>query len=304
MTHQRYPLSRRKLLGGLGAVGLASAGAGLGTSAYFNDTESFDNNSIQAGELDLRLDWRGQYNDRDILGLDPDDIVSDGVGLYQRHEGVADGTASIIMALDDLAPGDKALVEIGFVLDNNPSRLWMRSVLRDDLENGYTEPEEQIDTSPGPATDANFTGRGLDGDFLDEGLPDGRGELGSELEVHISHSDGAYSATYDLNSGPAPDIDVSGVGFLGSRGDVAFGSAAKALGIDLAGGVPLFRDPNTFDDVFEAAPTTPGPNNARLAFEFELPTSIENNVQTDSLVFEIDFAAGQSRHDEVNANPF
>ena len=54
-------LTRRKLLGGLGAVGVASVGAGLGTSAYFSDTESFVNNSLTAGTLDLKLDYKATY---------------------------------------------------------------------------------------------------------------------------------------------------------------------------------------------------------------------------------------------------
>ncbi|WP_080509974.1 SipW-dependent-type signal peptide-containing protein [Halorubrum saccharovorum] len=46
-------LSRRRLLGGLGAIGLASAGAGLGTTAYFSDEETLANNDLTAGTLDL-----------------------------------------------------------------------------------------------------------------------------------------------------------------------------------------------------------------------------------------------------------
>ena len=58
---QLINLTRRKMLAGLGAVGLASAGAGLGTSAYFSDTERLDGNSLVAGELDLLVDWQQHY---------------------------------------------------------------------------------------------------------------------------------------------------------------------------------------------------------------------------------------------------
>jgi predicted ribosomally synthesized peptide with SipW-like signal peptide len=58
---QLYNLSRRKVLAGLGAVGVASAGAGLGTSAFFSDREAFTNNSLVAGELDLLVDWQQHY---------------------------------------------------------------------------------------------------------------------------------------------------------------------------------------------------------------------------------------------------
>ena len=59
---QLYNLSRRKVLAGLGAVGLASAGAGLGTSAFFSDEESFESNTLTAGTLDLLVDWQQTYD--------------------------------------------------------------------------------------------------------------------------------------------------------------------------------------------------------------------------------------------------
>jgi Ca-activated chloride channel family protein len=54
-------LTRRQMLAGVGAVGLASAGAGLGTSALFSDREEFQNNQFVAGELDLKVDWQQRY---------------------------------------------------------------------------------------------------------------------------------------------------------------------------------------------------------------------------------------------------
>ena len=54
-------LTRRKMLAGHGTVGLASAGAVLGTSAYFSDREEFSNNCLTAGPLDLKLDYNATY---------------------------------------------------------------------------------------------------------------------------------------------------------------------------------------------------------------------------------------------------
>jgi len=68
-------LSRRKMLAGLGAIGVASAGAGLGTTAYFNDTESFDGNTLTAGQLDLLVDWQQTYDfgeGRQFVSAHPD----------------------------------------------------------------------------------------------------------------------------------------------------------------------------------------------------------------------------------------
>jgi predicted ribosomally synthesized peptide with SipW-like signal peptide len=60
-SDNHFRISRRKVLAGLGTIGIASAGAGLGTSAYFSDQETFENNSITAGTLDMLVDWEEHY---------------------------------------------------------------------------------------------------------------------------------------------------------------------------------------------------------------------------------------------------
>lgn len=65
-------LSRRRVLGGLGGIGIASTGAGLGTTAFFRDSESFDDNTIDAGAVELRMDWQHSYY-RGLDGQDPED---------------------------------------------------------------------------------------------------------------------------------------------------------------------------------------------------------------------------------------
>lgn len=56
-------LSRRRALSALGVAGVASAGAGLGTSAYFSDQETYEGNQLVAGSLDLKVDWEEHYSD-------------------------------------------------------------------------------------------------------------------------------------------------------------------------------------------------------------------------------------------------
>ncbi|WP_439026461.1 choice-of-anchor W domain-containing protein [Haloarchaeobius sp. DT45] len=53
-------LSRRQVLAGLGTIGVASAGAGLGTTAFFSDTEELEG-WYEAGRVDLLLDYRTTY---------------------------------------------------------------------------------------------------------------------------------------------------------------------------------------------------------------------------------------------------
>jgi len=83
-------LSRRKILAGMGAVGAAGAGAGIGTSALFNDTEQFANNEVMAGQLDLKMDWEEHYSFPQIYDDFGDPTVEDGTPLDVIREDPAD----------------------------------------------------------------------------------------------------------------------------------------------------------------------------------------------------------------------
>ncbi|WP_435117893.1 SipW-dependent-type signal peptide-containing protein [Halolamina sp. C58] len=52
-----YRLSRRNVHVGVDSVGLASAGASLGTTAFLSETETFEENTITAKAMDARRDW-------------------------------------------------------------------------------------------------------------------------------------------------------------------------------------------------------------------------------------------------------
>jgi len=88
MTEQ-FDISRRKALAALGTIGVASAGAGLGTSAYFSDQETFDNNQLTAGTLDLGVGYSAHYSDWS-------DDEGEGVPNVRMYPG--DGTGGV----DDL----------------------------------------------------------------------------------------------------------------------------------------------------------------------------------------------------------
>ncbi|WP_435358159.1 hypothetical protein [Haloarchaeobius sp. DFWS5] len=73
-TKNSTKLSRRQVLAGLGTIGVASAGAGLGTTAFFSDTERLQG-WYEAGRVDLILDYRSTYNpwERYDLQMVPED---------------------------------------------------------------------------------------------------------------------------------------------------------------------------------------------------------------------------------------
>ncbi|WP_206662536.1 SipW-dependent-type signal peptide-containing protein [Halorubrum sp. BOL3-1] len=129
-------LSRRKILAGMGAVGAAGAGAGLGTSALFNDTERFENNQLTAGQLDLKMDWEEHYsfpqiyddfddptveggNDLDVIREDPADVSGINEDNYTGlpvPETDAEGRDPVVWARnnDDPTGTDESSLELYF----------------------------------------------------------------------------------------------------------------------------------------------------------------------------------------------
>jgi predicted ribosomally synthesized peptide with SipW-like signal peptide len=172
----KFELSRRKVLGGLGAIGLASAGAGLGTSAYFSDTESFLNNTLTAGSLDLKLDYKSTYvggpgrlsqidalyPDFDVEEIDPGVYLTGEVpdvgdfswpeevqerDLCDPEMNLVNGDEVPVFNLEDVKPGDAGEVTISLHICDNPSWVWMYGNLTEDAENGINEPESEVDES-------------------------------------------------------------------------------------------------------------------------------------------------------------
>ena len=208
-----FETSRRQVLAGLGAVGLASAGAGLGTTAYFSDTESFQGNSLQAGRLDLMLDYKASYdgpNGPELIGQAPTEqqLIDqygeqatdfDGPLTWEQRadlgfscdtNGLINGEAMPVFDLDDVKPGDYGEVTMSFHICDNPAHVFFRANVLDDLENGITEPEGQAELEDG--TDA--------------------GELADSIDVRMWYDEDC-SNTYDENTGSADVLivqDISG----------------------------------------------------------------------------------------------
>ena len=166
---QLIDLTRRKLLIGAGAIGLASASAGLGTSALFSDRESFENNVIAAGTLDLLVHYDSMYNGAPAENLAP------------NPSGTVDGEPGLFYTLDDVKPGDSGWFQFCFELNTNPAYLWVCTEQTADAENGQNEPELEAE---GEDTD-------------------GLGELDDEIvvDVYYAAEDGTPIPGGELASG-------------------------------------------------------------------------------------------------------
>jgi predicted ribosomally synthesized peptide with SipW-like signal peptide len=216
--NQLYNLSRRKLLAGLGTVGLASAGAGLGTSAFFSDREAFEDNRLTAGTLDLKLDYKATYlggpgrlDAVTAMGYPDAEDLGDGRYLLDQAPTPADmqawedlvqgeefdfcspeadqylvnGSGIPVFTLEDVKPGDSGEVTISIHICDNPGYVELFGDLSE-AENDQTEPESEVDDSPdaGELADAIEVCVWYDEDCDNVYEPTGTGQQ-QELEVAL-----------------------------------------------------------------------------------------------------------------------
>ncbi|WP_144900853.1 vWA domain-containing protein [Halobellus captivus] len=241
MTEYELDLTRRKVLGSIGAIGAASAGAGLGTSALFSDTESFENNTITAGTLDLKVDWQQSYYgaseswefvnahpDHDDDGEQSIDLGGNtGVVKYSDDDkNIVDaltcenfdqnyeenfGDQESLVSLNDVKPGDEGEITFSLHLCDNPGYIWLTADNFSQSGGTTTEPEEaeleQGEEDDGELAENTFVEIWYDED-CDNQL-DRSGEEGQELEVAlVSDRSGSMSGSIgDLETAAKNFVD-------------------------------------------------------------------------------------------------
>ncbi|MFB6069256.1 MAG: SipW-dependent-type signal peptide-containing protein [Halobacterium sp.] len=367
MDKRKIRLSRRNVLAGLGGIGLASVGAGLGTDAYFSDTETYGGNTLVAGELDLMVDWQEHYSDWSVdenddwiwqsnfgadgdesdtdldgdgtddfevamVGGDPGSVPSGYVGVPVPSEPLiavpaeflddfmantaveafpdsdGDGRQDLILTreqiarvseglssaeveaayrdqfaqvpadleapvidLADVKPGDFGEVTFSLHLFNNPGYIWMNGRLREAAENGHTEPESD-DPDEGQGT-----------------------ELLDEIQVAIWHDDGDNVLEDEEVVSSPHDVDApSNVTLSPDQATVFRGSLREALAeLSAEHGIPLDADPRSEDRVCYPNSTT-----RHVALAWWLPVDHANEIQSDSVEFDLGFYTEQCRHND------
>ncbi|MEF8786776.1 MAG: SipW-dependent-type signal peptide-containing protein, partial [Haloarculaceae archaeon] len=264
----KYDISRRKVLAGLGTIGVAGAGAGLGTSAYFSDEESFTDNSLTAGKLDLAVkadiyEYQGAAN-----------------GGGQSFGGTVNGGEDVQQELDDVKPGDYSWGRFCFSIVDNPGYIWAGGELTSNDENTVTEPEADSDKENNAQTDSQI---------------DGDGELADAIEgclFYTTHGD------YDPDEQGRPTE-------TGAPGEVVLEGTLREILAALQTGVPLDGSDDDGRQAFPGDEEESFDDGERcLGFWWEVPTSVGNEIQTDSLTFDLTFYAVQERHNDGSDNPF
>lgn len=328
-------LSRRQILGGLGTIGAASAAAGLGTRAFFSDQETFRDNTITAGSLDLKVDWEEHYSDwsddevegleqgvrmdrpqdgEEFVGLpDPenplvfvhrddleqfmantaveaypdadDDGIQDDVREFEMCEDGADtpedldpsgglrtenddtvdedGNIQPLVSLQDVKPGDFGELTLSFHLCDNPGHVWLQGELVGASENGVTEPE---------------TG---DSDEEDDVV-----ELLDTVQTLLWYDS-------DLDNVLDREEEAFFRGSLRELLDAGASDSGIPLDGDLETAFDELNDPPSADDreCFAESETH------AIGLAWWIPTDDPaNEIQTDSVLFDLGFYAEQCRH--------
>ncbi|WP_082678871.1 SipW-dependent-type signal peptide-containing protein [Halobacterium sp. CBA1132] len=258
---KKVKLTRRRVLAGLGTIGVAGAAAGLGTSAYLNDTESFEDNTITAGTLDMSVTATVEA---------ASSYWSSAVDL----SATADGEAVSGVTIDDVKPGDWGIICFDVSIEENPGYLQVSTAELTSSENGYTEPEGSDESAE-------------------------EGELDDAILATIWDS-------YD-DSG-----DRSGLSGLDGTTNVDGGSQAESWNSSRDEGGVVDDDTHYTTlreayDTYSTGVTLGGSeeptstNAAELCLLLEIPTEVGNEIQGDSLSFDLVFDAEQSRN---NSDPF
>ena len=266
---QLYSLSRRKMVAGLGVVGLASAGAGVGTSAFFSDEESFENNTLTAGTLDMSV----------TANVVAADDYWTGQGALDLSE-TADGDVVSGIQVDDVKPGDWAVICFDIEVGDNPGYVQVRT--EEFVENGGANPEPEQDVEGDTDNDADL------GEFLLTTVWQNYDETSGD-KTGLSTLDPVFNnASDDLNiSYGSPDVGgvVDGV--------THYTNAREANGV-LENGY-LIKDDNG-----DLLPINDQANEGVYSFclLLEIPFQVGNVIQGDSISFDLVFETEQVRHNE------
>jgi predicted ribosomally synthesized peptide with SipW-like signal peptide len=254
-----FELTRKQILTGLGTIGAAGAAAGTGTVALFSDEETLGNNSLTAGTLNLEV--------AASVADASDHFTSDGSAQNIIGSiGTADGGVQTGLQVADLKPGDWAILAFEFTIEDNPGFLRISAENFAQYENGQPDPEVMVDDSSGGSVGLPFDGRG-------------EGELQDALQVAL------YDQYTPSNSSNPPRS------YLNGQPEGVSGTAREVFDRFADGVVVGGR----------AAPTEVGPNNSPVTryLLLELPEDVGNEVQTDSVAFDLVFRVEQSRHNEI-----
>jgi predicted ribosomally synthesized peptide with SipW-like signal peptide len=271
-----YDLSRRKMLAGLGAVGLASVGAGLGTSAYFSDTESFSNNSLTAGTLDMSVS-------ADVVAANQYWMDQGGLDISV----VADSQEPVFgLQVDDIKPGDWAIVCFEISVGDNPG--YVQVATENFAQSGGVNPEPEQAEEGDANNDADLGAALLT--TVWQSYDDSGDRAG------LSTLDPVFNNASDLLTIDYAEPDEDGV----AGPDAHYTNAVEADGVLSGGyivkddtGVPMLVGSDSDGSDPEVADTY------EFCLLLELPYEVGNEIQGDGISFDLVFETEQVRNNDT-----
>jgi len=203
-------------------------------------------------------------------------VTAGGLDLRVHHEsnyngrpsdsvtgGTVDGDPGMVFDLPDVKPGDSGRSRFCFELRTNPAYLWLCGELTANAEAGQTEPERKAETDPGSDT----------------------GELADAIDVTLNYADAAGNSSETITEG-----------------------SLRTVLAQLSNGLPLDGAGREDVDAGEQQAFEPGSGDDPLTepcivFEWTIPESVGNEIQTDRVEFGLTFYAQQARHTDGTENP-
>lgn len=302
---EKYELSRRKTLAGLATIGAAGAGAGLGTSALFTDEETFEGNIVEAGTLDMSVTAE--------VAAHVDNEYWNGLSL---SDATADGDPAVAINVDDVKPGDWAILCFNVDIEDNPGYVTIHAENFSEGENGVTEPEgevdssqndgeldekllltywEQYDDSTGDRTGLsrldNITNAASNQFYTGNWQPsDEDGVVAGQSSPPVEYTN-VREFYYGRNGDPSTkpnSNDPLGAGFASGAGILVGGTSSP---------VQVGADDNIDRDRL-SDPDEDGESELVFYLLLDLPQSVGNEVQGDSVGFDLRFNTEQVRNND------
>jgi predicted ribosomally synthesized peptide with SipW-like signal peptide len=256
----------KKILASLLVIGVVAAVAGGSTFALFNDTETSEDNTFAAGELDLTVDWNETYN-----------------GEFEEYQPAANINGTPIFNLSDIKPGDEGHAQVSLNNEGNPAHVWMNATNTADLENGCTEPEADVDDSCGEGAE---------------------GELQDYLEFTIyndSNENGEQDSGEEvLYNGTAADLQLENV-YLGEFSSEETRYIGVSWNVPLETGNVIQSDSKVMDFSFYAEQSRHNDVDDGNVTDPEEPGGEDENLTTN--YWQVDLAQGPVS-ENVSTNPY
>lgn len=307
----KITLSRRKALAGIGTIGAAGALGLGGTYAQFTDTEG-TKTTFTAGKIDGTMEWSASYNGNQVSG----DLANVTMG---------DETAGIAFNLTDVKPGDYGSITFDLTVSNNPA--WAASCLGyDSDENGTPESETEAEFVAAGEEDYGsgeleenlllipFYSQGPNTFFDSNGEPDDdwtpgdMGEYGQGTSAAFWNSREGENDFGDLQprtlrdaATNASSIDTchwneeNGLVVVPGPEGASVEEGCVLLEGNLAGENPA---PENNNDNQGVSPLQPG-ETLSFGYDWHLPYTTGNEVQTDKLTMKLGFTFSQVRHSDA-----